>query len=296
MWLVARRVTRLVHAAMLSSGSASTSRARPGVASAMSGARVLSTAPTTSDINTDDTNCDHACGFGCHDEPSRPNRTAPSSTSDEAVRQARAAEAIRVLSGADAKGEAAVFKVIDRLDDDRRRYLLVAAGAREWFGESSVARQLEDADLDNDHTISSDDYRQWVTEVFEKRGGLSRGQMLRVALHTALPFVAFGFLDNTVMLLSGDLIDRMVGAALGLSVMATAALGGVVSGTMGIQMHGLAERAIEGLGFKAPPLSAAQRRHPTYFRATHLGGSAGICIGLCLGMFPLLFIEVGGSD
>jgi hypothetical protein len=174
--------------------------------------------------------------------------------------------------------------------------MLVAAAAEEWYGPKAVGRQLERADRDHDARISEDDYRQWVRKVFWKRGGLSKREFLLTAATTAVPFVAFGFLDNGVMILSGDIIDRAVGETLKLSSMAAAGLGGIVSGTMGIQVHGVAERAVHALGFQAPVLTAAQRRHPSFLRATHLGGTVGIFLGLSFGMLPLLLLRGDGIE
>uniref|UniRef100_A0A7S1KWJ2 EF-hand domain-containing protein n=1 Tax=Neobodo designis TaxID=312471 RepID=A0A7S1KWJ2_NEODS len=185
----------------------------------------------------------------------------------------------------------AMRQLIAGLSPEARRYLLVAAATEEWYGPRRVGEELRRADSDDDTRISAKDYKNWVRHVFAERCGLSRREFALTALNTAIPFVAFGFLDNSVMILSGDAIDRTVGAALNLSAMAAAGLGGVCSGTMGIQVHGLAERAIQSLGFEPPPLSDAQRRHPSFLRATHVGGSIGIFLGLSLGMSPLLFLR-----
>lgn len=45
---------------------------------------------------------------------------------------------------------------------------------------------------------------------------------------SAIPFVAFGFLDNFIMLVAGDEIDQVFGHRLGLSTLASAGLGNCV--------------------------------------------------------------------
>lgn len=115
--------------------------------------------------------------------------------------------------------------------------------------------------------------------------------LLMIAIESGLPFVGFGFLDNASMILAGDAIDRSIGIYFHLSVMATAALGNVVAGCMGMQVHGFIEKLIHRLNLPVPELSDAQRKSQRVFMAGHIGGTIGIMTGLCLGMLPLLVIS-----
>ncbi|KAG5511334.1 hypothetical protein GH5_07583 [Leishmania sp. Ghana 2012 LV757] len=111
---------------------------------------------------------------------------------------------------------------------------------------------------------------------------------LRIVAAAAPPFLAFGMLDNSTLVLAGGAIDNALSGSLGLSQMAAASLGGVVSGVAGIQVHGLAERYTRA----APPrLSAEQQRSDFYSRATQVGNTMGMVVGLVLGMVPLLFMS-----
>ncbi|CBZ24126.1 conserved hypothetical protein [Leishmania mexicana MHOM/GT/2001/U1103] len=113
---------------------------------------------------------------------------------------------------------------------------------------------------------------------------------LRIVAAAAPPFLAFGMLDNSTLVLAGGAIDNALSGSLGLSQMAAASLGGVVSGVAGIQVHGLAERYTRA----APPrLTMEQQRSDAYSRATQAGNTLGMVVGLILGMTPLLFM--GGS-
>lgn len=47
-------------------------------------------------------------------------------------------------------------------------------------------------------------------------------------------FFGKGFMDNFIMILAGDAIDASIGTYFGLSMMASAALGNLVSDVMGI--------------------------------------------------------------
>jgi hypothetical protein len=102
--------------------------------------------------------------------------------------------------------------------------------------------------------------------------------------------VGFGFLDNAVMILAGDAIDRTIGLYLNCTVMASAAMGNVVSGCMGMQVHGFVEKIVQRLNLPIPPLSDEQRRSQRVFMAGHIGGTVGVATGLSLGLLPLLFI------
>ncbi|CAC9451923.1 conserved hypothetical protein [Leishmania infantum JPCM5] len=111
---------------------------------------------------------------------------------------------------------------------------------------------------------------------------------LRIVAAAAPPFLAFGMLDNSTLVLAGGAIDNALSGSLGLSQMAAASLGGVVSGVAGIQVHGLAERYTRA----APPrLTMEQQRSDAYSRATQAGNTLGMVFGLILGMIPLLFMS-----
>ncbi|XP_061144472.1 transmembrane protein 65-like isoform X2 [Syngnathus typhle] len=59
-------------------------------------------------------------------------------------------------------------------------------------------------------------------------------QLRYVLLHNALPFVGFGFLDNCIMIVAGTQIELSIGVILGISTMAAAALGNLVSDLAGL--------------------------------------------------------------
>jgi len=182
-------------------------------------------------------------------------------------------------------------QVIKLLSPNARRHFLVTASSTEWFGQDQIRNELNRADADRDATISSSDYNRWIEDAVSKQNPIPLRTLCLVALQVGLPFVAFGFLDNSTMILSGDLIDEFFGDRFRLSLMGAAALGGVVSGTFGIQVHGLAERFVARLTWvPKPALRPAQWKAASVLRAAHIGGTVGIVVGLCLGMLPLLFI------
>ncbi|CUG86783.1 Hypothetical protein, putative [Bodo saltans] len=180
-------------------------------------------------------------------------------------------------------------RVLERLSPGKRRYLLVAASSTEWQPGSPLSTTMDAVDEDQDSKISAEEYRRWVERSLKDKQthGTSCEQEQR--FHASAPFVAFGCLDNSLMLLSGDAIDGMFGERFGLTAMGAAALGGVCSGTIGIQVHGMAERVVSKF-MPHPKLTSIQRKQFSVFRASHVGGTLGILCGLTLGMFPLLFI------
>ena len=202
--------------------------------------------------------------------------------------------------------------VVSKLPPEHRRRLVITGGAIEWFGKDHVAKEIERADFDNDHVISPKDFDHWFTSALKRRSIEQRSStngasgpsdaafpseaipfvsLCLIALEAGLPFVGFGFLDNATMILSGDMIDHTLGFYLNLSVMASAAMGNIVSGVMGMQVHGLVEKAVQKLDLKIPTLSETQRKSRAVFLAGHIGGTIGIMLGLTLGMLPLLFIS-----
>ncbi|KAJ0055212.1 hypothetical protein NL108_012737 [Boleophthalmus pectinirostris] len=110
-------------------------------------------------------------------------------------------------------------------------------------------------------------------------------QMRYILLHNGIPFVGFGFLDNAIMIAAGTQIELSIGVTLGISTMAAAALGNLVSDLAGL-----------GLGMQGPELTPKQADMWQTRLSAHLGKAIGICIGCLLGMFPLLFISEDEED
>ncbi|XP_068738416.1 transmembrane protein 65-like isoform X1 [Montipora capricornis] len=125
----------------------------------------------------------------------------------------------------------------------------------------------------------------------ESTAAPSMKQLRLVAFHSAIPFIGFGFLDNAVMIVAGEYIDFKIGMTLGISTMAAAALGNVVSDVAGIGLAHYVEAATNRLGIKSPNLSTKQTEMPRTRFVTNMGRALGIVLGCFIGMFPLLFYE-----
>ncbi|XP_045159474.2 transmembrane protein 65-like [Mercenaria mercenaria] len=116
-------------------------------------------------------------------------------------------------------------------------------------------------------------------------------QLKKVALHNALPFIGFGFLDNFLMILAGEYIEFKFGAMFGISTMAAAALGNWISDLAGVQTAHYVEVVTSKFGVKAPALTPEQVDMSSTRWASNIGKAIGVSIGCILGMFPLLLYE-----
>lgn len=130
----------------------------------------------------------------------------------------------------------------------------------------------------------------------------TKQQLRIVALHQAIPFVGFGFMDNSILLLSGEAIDMYLGVKLGISTMCAAALGNIISDLAGVALGTVIEDAVVKWSKKIeqvtngrirlppmPKLTYEQRNLRSVRFSTQMGCAIGLTIGCVIGMFPLLF-------
>lgn len=116
-------------------------------------------------------------------------------------------------------------------------------------------------------------------------------QLRYVLLHNAIPFVGFGFLDNAIMIAAGTQIELSIGVTLGISTMAAAALGNLVSDLAGLGLAGYVEALAARFGMQIPDLTPKQVDMWQTRVSSHMGKAIGVTIGCILGMFPLLFLS-----
>ncbi|XP_026203981.1 transmembrane protein 65 [Anabas testudineus] len=116
-------------------------------------------------------------------------------------------------------------------------------------------------------------------------------QIRYVLFHNAIPFVGFGFLDNAIMIAAGTQIELSIGVTLGISTMAAAALGNLVSDLAGLGLAGYVEALASRLGMQVPDLTPKQADMWQTRLSSHMGKAIGVSIGCILGMFPLLFLD-----
>lgn len=116
-------------------------------------------------------------------------------------------------------------------------------------------------------------------------------QLFLLGVTNSIPFIGFGFFDNAIMILAGEYIDYTLGAAFGLSTMAAAAIGNMISDVAGIGLAGWVETVAGRLGLQEPSLTPLQLTMTESRVACHLGRAIGIVIGCIIGMAPLAFIS-----
>ncbi|KAF6736137.1 Transmembrane protein 65 [Oryzias melastigma] len=121
-------------------------------------------------------------------------------------------------------------------------------------------------------------------------------QIRYVLFHNAIPFVGFGFLDNAIMIAAGTQIELSIGVTLGISTMAAAALGNLVSDLAGLGLAGYVEALASKLGMQVPDLTPKQVDMWQTRLSSHMGKAIGVSIGCILGMFPLFFLSDDDED
>lgn len=127
-------------------------------------------------------------------------------------------------------------------------------------------------------------------------GAPTFAQLQGVFLASSIPFVGFGIIDNAIMIIAGDYIDMTMGVTLGISTMAAAGLGNLVSDVAGVWAGSSVEKLSARLGFSAPVLTRGQMKHKWTKRADNYGSAVGVALGCLIGMFPLLFMDSGGTE
>jgi len=159
-------------------------------------------------------------------------------------------------------------------------------------------------DVNKDGHVSSQELNEWLQNLVEmqnKTGARAakeptRLQLWQFALLSGVPFVAFGFLDNAIMLVAGDFIDTQLGRVLGISTLAAAGLGNMISDVAGLGLGGYVEASSKKLGLKDPKLTLQQMQTRKVRLLNFIATSIGICIGCILGMVPLLFMDPEEND
>ncbi|CAH8661637.1 unnamed protein product [Schistosoma margrebowiei] len=120
---------------------------------------------------------------------------------------------------------------------------------------------------------------------------LTYAQLQCIFIGNCIPFIGFGFLDNAIMIVAGEYIDVQFATFLGISTMAAAGLGNLVSDLFGIGLVGYVEKFMEKIGISVPPLSASQLASSSVRWSIALGRIVGITTGCLLGLLPLVLFN-----
>jgi hypothetical protein len=115
------------------------------------------------------------------------------------------------------------------------------------------------------------------------------------ALSLFLAFVTLGFMDNTVMIQAGNAIDCSIGVVLGLSTLAAAAIGQIISSGVSVTFGGYVETVARKAGLPSAGFTSAQRQLVSVRRVAMAGNLFGVVIGAALGLVNLLLIDTDRS-
>ena len=186
---------------------------------------------------------------------------------------------------------------MEGLPPEVQQRLAMAYIQSEGGGEAASAA-FAAADTNKDGRLSPAEFQQWMEASVSASASatVSRVQVRQMALFTAIPMVGFGFMDNMIMIIAGDAIESTLGLTLGLTTLAAAGLGNLISDVAGLGLGGYIEASSEKLGIRKPILTRAQEASKTLVRTRALSNLLGISAGCILGMFPLLFIDVSQAS
>ena len=178
-------------------------------------------------------------------------------------------------------------------------------------GLNDCAEAFLEADTDMDGKLSREEFETyWAVlrqERERKRRQVAEGrdwrraarptnaQLATVGLASGIPFVGFGFVDNAIMLTAGSEIESSLGVALGITTLAAAGLGNLISDVLGLGLADTIEQQAGRLGVKEPRLAKEQLRMPVIRWVRAAGATVGVVVGCLLGMVPLLFLKGAGK-
>ncbi|KAG0581078.1 hypothetical protein M758_4G227600 [Ceratodon purpureus] len=153
---------------------------------------------------------------------------------------------------------------------------------------------FEKADANSDGIVDAAEFANFVetqAHFYENSNKpLTKAQLYHLATRAAIGMVGFGFTDNAIMILAGDVIQNTIGLTLGLSTLMSAGLGNAVADLIGTAFRGY----IDGISGKFMPevkISSRQLESKECWWAETVGASAGVTLGCLLGLAPLFFLH-----
>jgi len=179
--------------------------------------------------------------------------------------------------------------------------------------EARLKKMFQNADTDGDGDLTREEFESWFrrgldssTQRFtfdesstitaaeeesqDKMQPPTEAELRAYSLRVALPFFGFGFIDNSLMIMSGDLIDLTLSQKFGVSMLFSAGLGNVFADSLGVYTSDMIEKMSGKISPKSGKLTANQRRMKCTRRRKTIFRIVGISTGCLAGMFPLLFL------
>jgi len=222
-------------------------------------------------------------------------RLASNPTELSAVLQGTPEEtrALWVAAAVSQQDDNTLERIVDKMQKSDVRAMCMVVLSRH-FGHDFRA-DFDSVDKDQSGSISRSEFRRYLTKVhhrtLESGSDPTRRQLALFALNSALPMVVFGFLDNSIMIVGGDVVDDLVGATFRLSTLACAALANTFADVLGISIGNSVEALTKRVGLPQASISEAQLATPLVRRVGMAAASGGIFVGCIMGMLPLLFFD-----
>lgn len=159
------------------------------------------------------------------------------------------------------------------------------------ISDEATAKDFAYTLLPSERQLLYDELKKTMEEKENTQGATppSTAQLVTAFQCGFWPFIGFGFFDNCIMILAGDLIEYEFGQILHISTMAAAALGNLVSDVCGMWLAVRVESLCRRFGIHMPHLTSTQLEMRKTKIVMASGRVIGITIGCIIGMAPLLF-------
>ncbi|KAL3685521.1 hypothetical protein R1sor_003543 [Riccia sorocarpa] len=192
-----------------------------------------------------------------------------------------------------AVAEQAAIDLVSTLEQQGRAVLLSALYRSSMVGDPGV--HFKEADTNLDGFIDEIEFTTYAEAQAVRYGAstkpLTTEQMFYLFRKSAVGMVGFGFTDNAIMLIAGDVIQNSIGATLGLTTLLSAGLGNAVADLIGTAFRGYIERLTGKLMVQNVPISVHQMQQKEAWWAETTGASFGVTVGCLLGLTPLFLIQ-----
>jgi len=178
--------------------------------------------------------------------------------------------------------------------------------------EARLKKMFEAADTDGDGDLTQDEFDSWFrkgldnsTQRFPFDDNLTlpsaeeeeikaerptKEQLRAYSFRVALPFFGFGFIDNSLMIMCGDLIDLTLSEKFGVSMLFSAGLGNVFADSVGVYTSDVIEKFATRISPPKAKFTPQQRMLKSVRRRKSIFRVVGITTGCLAGMLPLLFL------
>ncbi|KAK2080005.1 hypothetical protein QBZ16_002400 [Prototheca wickerhamii] len=239
-----------------------------------------------------------------------PADAGPDAPVDEMPEATRVARLVRnAMLRSPKETSAAILKELNQLDRVHLVLALQAAVDREALHRRGTAWVEDNIRHIDSHNVGSATTpaltKAQIASALEYQRVLSKftmsgdampktRQLVSVAVASGLPFIGFGIVDNSIMITAGEQIDALLGVRLGITTLASAALGNLVADVVGVGVTHQIQSNAKRIKWAAPPrLSTLQQNMPRVRYAKFIGAVLGVSLGCILGMAPLAFMDPG---